>query len=161
MPGNPRLAGLRSSVAPLRIKMTILIVVLLLVVACRGGDAATTTTPTVPSTTTTVTITTTTTTVATTSTAGETTTTGPAIDVTVAAGEVSGPDRFAFAVGDPVSVWVLSDVDAEIHVHGYDLFFEAPAGVPVEIALTANVPGIWEVELEETHVPLFALEVTP
>jgi hypothetical protein len=146
----------------MRIKMTILIVVPFLVVACEGGDAATTTTPpTVSSTTTTMATTTTTTIVATTSTLGETTKTDPEIDLTVAAGEVSGPDRFTFAVGDPVSVWVLSDVDAEIHVHGYDLFFEASAGVPVEIALTANVPGIWEVELEETHVPLFALEVTP
>jgi hypothetical protein len=146
----------------MRIKMTSLTVVLLLVVACGGGDANTTTTPpTVPATTTTVATTTTTTTVATTSTLGESTTTDPEIDVTVAAGEVSGPDRFTFAVGDPVSIWVVSDVDAEIHVHGYDLFFEATAGTPIEIALTADVPGIWEVELEETHVPLFALEVTP
>ena len=146
----------------MRIRMTILTVVPLLFVACGGGDAATTTTPpTVPSTTTTVAPTTTITTVATTSTLGETTTSGPEIDVTIAGGEVSGPARVTVAVGDPVSVWVVSDVDAEIHVHGYDLFFEAPAGVPIEIALTADVPGIWEVELEETHVPLFALEVTP
>ena len=107
------------------------------------------------------TTTTTNTIAATTSTHGETTTTGREIDVIVEAGEVTGPGRFTFTVGDPVSIWVLSDVDAEIHVHGYDLLFEATAGVPVEIALTADVPGIWEVELEETHIPLFALEVTP
>ena len=143
------------------IRMTIL-GALVLLGACGGGDAATTTTSsTVPSTTTTVATTTTTTTVAKTSTLDETTTTGQAIDVIVDTGEVSGPGRFTFAVGDLVSVWVLSDVDAEIHVHGYDLFFEAKAGVPIEIVLTADVPGIWEVELEETHVPLFALEVTP
>jgi hypothetical protein len=60
-----------------------------------------------------------------------------------------------------VSVWVLSDIDDEIHVHGYDLYFEAMAGVPVEVALTADVPGIFEVELESSHIPLFELEVTP
>jgi hypothetical protein len=145
----------------MRIRMTILSVVLLWVSACGGGDAATTTTQsTVPSTTTTV-ATTTTTSVATTSTLGETTTTGPEIDVLFEFGEVTGPGTVSVAVGDQVSVWVLSDVDAEIHVHSYDLFFEAKARTPIEIAFLADVPGIFEVELEATHTPLFELEVTP
>jgi hypothetical protein len=143
--------------------MTVLIgLVVLLLGACGGGDAATTTTSTsttVPITTTapttTTTAPTTTTTFATTSTAGQ------EIDVSVEAGVVVGPGRFSVVVGEQVSVWVLSDVDAEIHVHGYDLFFEATAGVPIEVALIADVPGIFEVELEQTHTPLFALEVTP
>ena len=56
-------------------------------------------------------------------------------------------------VGDRVSVWVVSDVDAEIHVHGYDVFFEAPAGVPTKVALTADVPGIFEVEIGRSPHP--------
>jgi hypothetical protein len=140
--------------------MAILTGIVVLVVACGGGEATTTT-----STTTTVSPTTTepttTTTMATTSTVDETTTTAQAIDVTVVAGAVEGPGTVSVAVGDRVSVWVLSDVDAEIHVHGYDVFFEAPAGVPTEVTLTADVPGIFEVELDQTHTPLFALEVTP
>ncbi len=147
----------------MRTRMAILTGIVLLVVACGGDDAATTTSAiisTVPTTTTQPT--TTTTSAPTTTTAVATTTTaGQEIDVTVEAGVVVGPGRFTFTVGDPVSIWVLSDVDAEIHVHGYDLFFEATVGVPIEIALTADVPGIFEVELEQTHVPLFALEVTP
>jgi hypothetical protein len=144
----------------MRTRMAILTGIVVLVVACGGGEATTTT-----STTTTVSPTTTepttTTTMATTSTVDETTTTAQAIDVTVVAGAVEGPGTVSVAVGDRVSVWVLSDVDAEIHVHGYDVFFEAPAGVPTEVTLTADVPGIFEVELEQTHTPLFALEVTP
>jgi hypothetical protein len=81
--------------------------------------------------------------------------------VTVQAGEVVGPERFSFAVGEQVSVWVLSDTSDEIHVHGYDLYFETQPGIPTEIALTADVPGIFEVELESSHLPLFELEVTP
>ena len=145
----------------MRIRMAILTGIVLLVVACDGGDASTTTsTTTTISTTTTEPTTTTTTTATTTSTIAETTTT-KAIDITVEAGVVAGPRTVSVAVGDQVSVWVLSDVDAEIHVHAYDVFFEAPAGVPTEVALTADVQGIFEVELEETHTPLFALEVTP
>jgi hypothetical protein len=63
-------------------------------------------------------------------------------------------------LGDQVSVWVLSDVDAEIHVHGYDLFFDATAGVPIEVSLLADLPGIFEVEVEGSHTLLFDLEVT-
>ena len=146
----------------MRTRMAILTGVLLLVVACGGGDAATTrssTSTTIPTTTTEPT--TTTTMATTTSTVAETTTTAQAIDVTFEGGVVAGPGTVSVAVGDQVSILVLTDTDAEIHVHGYDLFFEATAGVPTEIALTADVPGIFEVELEETHTPLFELEVTP
>jgi hypothetical protein len=146
----------------MRSRTAILTGIVVLVVACGGGDASTTitsTTSTIPTTTTEPT--TTTTMATTTSTVAETTTSTQAIDVTVVAGAVEGPGTVSVAVGDQVSVWVLSDVDAEIHVHGYDVFFEAPAGVPTEVTLTADVPGIFEVELEETHTPLFALEVTP
>ena len=146
----------------MRTRMAILTGIVLLVVACGGGDASTTTASTTTTITTTTTEPTTTTTMATTtSTVAETTTTAQAIDITVEAGVVAGPGTVSVTVGDRVSVWVVSDVDAEIHVHGYDVFFEAPAGVPTEVALTADVPGIFEVELEETHTPLFALEVTP
>lgn len=146
----------------MRTRMAILTGVLLLVVACGGGDAATTrssTSTTIPTTTTEPT--TTTTMATTTSTVAETTTTAQAIDVTFEGGVVAGPGTVSVAVGDQVSILVLTDTDAEIHVHGYDLFFGATAGVPTEIALTADVPGIFEVELEETHTLLFELEVTP
>ncbi|MET0697386.1 MAG: hypothetical protein ABWZ58_08145 [Acidimicrobiia bacterium] len=147
----------------MRTRMAILTGIVLLVVACGGGEAATTTTSTTTTapTTTTQRTTTTTTVATTTSTVAETTTTAQTIDITVEAGVIGGPNTVSVRVGDRVSVWVLSDVDAEIHVHGYNVFFEAPAGVPTEVALTADVLGIFEVELEETHTPLFALEVTP
>lgn len=143
----------------------------LVIAACGGGEnEATTTSVTQPQTTTTTQAATTTsmTVPPTTTTASlppttraVTTTTTQQIDVTFEGGVVRGPERITAAVGDQVSVWVLTDVDAEIHVHGYDLFFPATAGTPVEISLTADVPGIFEVEIEDTHTPLFELEVTP
>jgi hypothetical protein len=147
----------------MRTRIAILTGIMLVVVACGGGDATTTTTATsttIPTATTGPT-TTSTTIAATTSTVPETTTTAQAIDVTFEGGVVAGPGTVSVAVGDDVSVWVLTDTDAEIHVHGFDVFLEATAGVPIEIALTADVPGIFEVEIEETHTPLFELEVTP
>jgi len=147
----------------MRTRIGWLIAAMLMVTACNGGAGTTTTTsststlPIVTSTTHAVTSTT----GATTTTLAVTTTTAASIDVTIQAGEVAGPERFSFAIGDQVSVWVLSDTSDEIHVHGYDVYFETQPGIPTEIALIADVPGIFEVELESSHVPLFELEVTP
>lgn len=135
----------------------------LLIAACGGsGEGAATTTSVAPSATSTTQAAATTTTLpATTTTGAATTTTTRPIDVSIEGGVVTGPGRISATVGDQVSVLVLSDVDAEIHVHGYDLFFDATAGVPVEVTLTADVPGIFEVEVEGSHMLLFELEVTP
>jgi len=147
----------------MRTRIGWLLAAVLMVAACNGGAGTTTTTsststvPIVTSTTQAVTSTT----VAPTTTFAVTTTTAASVDVTVQTGEVVGPERFSFAVGEQVSVWVLSDTGDEIHVHGYDLYFETQPGIPTEIALTADVPGIFEVELESSHLPLFELEVTP
>lgn len=134
-----------------------LLAALLIVSSCAGGETEATTTATVtssasPSTTTTVAVSATTTTAA-------TTTTGQEIDVYFEDGQVVGPDRFDYALGEPVSIWILSDSDQEIHVHGYDVSVDSRAGVPLQISLTADVPGIFEVEIEETHALLFELVV--
>jgi len=146
----------------MRTRIGWLLAVVLIVTACSGETVTTSTTSTsILSIVTSTTETMTSTTGATTTTFAATTTTAASIDVTVSAGEVAGPERFSFAIGDEVSIWVLADTSDEIHVHGYDVYFEIQPGDPVEIAFTADVPGIFEVELESSHVPLFEAEVTP
>ena len=65
---------------------------------------------------------------------------------------VNGPDAFEYSVGDEVAVTVLSSVDDEIHVHGYDHRFDAMAGEVTLVTFTADVFGIFEVELEGRHL---------
>jgi len=135
----------------------------LLVTACVGDPAAITTTSsttTITTAPTTTTVAPTTTTEATTTTSAATTTTAIPIDVYYEGGQVVGPGRFTVPLGEEVSIWVQSDVDDMVHVHGYDLLFPVEAGTQVEIALTAEVPGIFEVEMESSHTLLFELEVT-
>ena len=136
--------------------------VLLLVTACGGDPAATTTSSSTTTTTapTTTTVAPTTTTEATTTTLAATTTTVIPIDVYYEGGQVVGQGRFTVPLGEDISIWVQTDVDDVVHVHGYDLLFPATAGIVVEIAFTADVPGIFEVEMESSHTLLFELEVT-
>lgn len=61
--------------------------------------------------------------------------------------------------GSTVTVRVTSDIDDEIHVHGYDLTKKVPANGTAEITFKADQAGTWEVELEDEHVELVKLRV--
>lgn len=71
-----------------------------------------------------------------------------------------GPERFTVELGESFAVVVVSDTAGVLHVHGYDLFYELEPGEPVPVELVADVPGVFEVELETTHTLLFEIEVS-
>ena len=135
-----------------------------LVAACGGdGDeASNATTATESQTTTTDTTSTATDTTTTTTT---TTTAAPAaktIRIAVVGGRPQGGiQRPSVDRGDKVVLVVRSDVADEIHLHGYDLSAEAGPGKTARIAFTADVPGRFEVELEDHGVQIADLEVRP
>ena len=95
--------------------------------------------------------------------AGSTTASTPAgrrIEVTVAAGEVSGgTGRVPVSAGEQVTLVVTGDVADEIHVHGYDLTATLSPGTPAELVFDAGVPGVFEVELHEAGTVLLTLQV--
>jgi hypothetical protein len=55
---------------------------------------------------------------------------------------------------------VTSDVEDEVHVHGYDLVAEVAPDQPAHISFHADFAGEFEVELEESTVPIAELSVT-
>ena len=105
--------------------------------------------------------TTTTTAPTTTTTAAATTTTAPAggIDVAVSNGEVQVTGAVSVPVGEEVALRVTSDVADQVHVHGYDLMADVAPDAPAELTFVADVPGIFEVELESAGLLLLRLEV--
>jgi heme/copper-type cytochrome/quinol oxidase subunit 2 len=62
-------------------------------------------------------------------------------------------------VGSPVVLSVSSDVADEIHVHGYDRKANVPAGATASVVFSANNPGVFEVELENSKLQLAQLQV--
>ncbi|HET8661695.1 MAG TPA: hypothetical protein VFM55_22210 [Micromonosporaceae bacterium] len=60
---------------------------------------------------------------------------------------VSGPRRVEVKLGSQVVIEVLVDAADEIHVHGYDNEAAVAPGKPTRLVLTANIPGVFEVEL--------------
>lgn len=87
-----------------------------------------------------------------------------AADVTAAityrGGQVQGgAPRVRVEAGEEVRLAITSDVADEIHVHGYDLHQDVAAGETVMVAFTADIPGVFEIELEERKALLAELEV--
>lgn len=73
------------------------------------------------------------------------------IEVSVANGRVSpSPDRrVEVAQGDNVRIVISSDRADEVHVHGYELEAEIPAGGSATVEFVADQPGSFEVEMHE------------
>jgi hypothetical protein len=82
------------------------------------------------------------------------------ITVTVRGGKASGDiGRIQLPLGTPVLLAVSSEVADELHVHGYDRKAKIPAGATGSVAFTANTPGVFEVELENSKLALLQLQV--
>ena len=70
-------------------------------------------------------------------------------------------DRLTVPNNTNLRVVVIADVTDEVHVHGYDLMAEVAPGAPAVIAFTANIPGRFEIELEERGREIAQLTVEP
>jgi hypothetical protein len=81
--------------------------------------------------------------------------------VTFRNGEVRGPTRFTVDQGDRVQIVVRADVSDHVHLHSYDLMADVAPGESARIEFVANVPGVFECELEDAGTLLFQLEIAP
>ncbi len=91
------------------------------------------------------------------------TATRPAINeltITVRGTQVSGGGRKTVAKGATVRLRVIADVPDEVHLHGYDLSVNVAPGKPGTLTFTADVPGIFDVELEGRGQKLLDLVVS-
>ena len=82
------------------------------------------------------------------------------IAVTIKDGKVEPPPRrVKVAAGEQVHLLVTSDVDDEVHVHGYEVEGELEAGRTTTIEFVADQAGVFEVETHESELALLQLEV--
>ena len=90
----------------------------------------------------------------------------PAADVVVNIQAVEGivkrdlDDRVEVTLGDLVEIRVESDTEDEIHLHGYDVLIDVVAGEVSTLQFAANIPGTFEVELEDSGVFLVEFVVS-
>ncbi len=72
-----------------------------------------------------------------------------------------GVTELEFDKGDEVRFAVESNTDQEIHIHGYEIEEEIPAGETVDVEFPADLDGIYEIESHSSGQQLAELRVTP
>ena len=72
-----------------------------------------------------------------------------------------GVQKLDYKQGDRIQFVVASDVADEIHVHGYDVTEDVPAGGSVRFSFPARIEGVFEVELEGRKQQIAQLKVNP
>ena len=82
-------------------------------------------------------------------------------EIVVKSGKVVGGKAIIdVKTGEKARFAVVSDAADRIHVHGYDVFEEVEAGGRASFTFKADIPGVFEVELEGSHVQVARLRVT-
>jgi hypothetical protein len=74
---------------------------------------------------------------------------------------VGGVAEIAVDAGDDIRFKVRSPVADEVHVHGYDIEQEVPAGGTATFDFTADIEGLFEVELHHGEEQIAELRVNP
>jgi hypothetical protein len=77
-------------------------------------------------------------------------------------GDGMTPETLSAGQNDQVTLHVTADRKEEIHLHGYDIIFEVPAGgQSATHSFKADKTGSFEIEIEDTSTHLGQLNVTP
>lgn len=74
---------------------------------------------------------------------------------------IGGVEELSYVVGERINFVVESDVTDHVHLHGYDVFMDIEAGGKVEFDVPAEIDGVFEVELEDSVVPIAEIRVEP
>jgi hypothetical protein len=74
---------------------------------------------------------------------------------------VGGVQELEYSAGDEIRFRVSSNQADEVHVHGYDVEKEIPAGGSAMLSFPADIEGIFEVELHGSEAQIAELRVNP
>jgi hypothetical protein len=74
---------------------------------------------------------------------------------------VGGVQELSYDAGERVRFGVRSDAADELHVHGYDVEEELPAGRPVRVEFPATIEGVFEAELHGSGEQIAELRIEP
>ena len=72
-----------------------------------------------------------------------------------------GVAEISVEAGDDVRFQVTSPVADEVHIHGYDVLKEVPAGGTATFNFPADIEGVFEVELHHGEEQIAELRVNP
>jgi hypothetical protein len=74
---------------------------------------------------------------------------------------VGGVQELEYSAGEEIRFRVSSNRADEVHVHGYEVEEEIPAGGTAALSFPAEIEGIFEVELHDSEAQIAELRVNP
>jgi plastocyanin len=74
---------------------------------------------------------------------------------------VNGVETLEYSAGEQVEFKVRSNTATEVHVHGYEIEDQVPAGKTVTVSFPAELEGIYEVEVHPAEEQIAELRVNP
>jgi hypothetical protein len=83
------------------------------------------------------------------------------IRLTIPASGPEGIERIEIEQGERVVLVIRSGVADHAHLHGYDLMADVGPGIVARIRFRANIPGRFELELEDRRQQFAELTVAP
>lgn len=82
-------------------------------------------------------------------------------EITATGSDVTGDTgRLKVSTGDTVRIRITSTTADQVHLHGYDVQAAVGPGQPAELMFEATIPGVFEIELENSGVGLASLQVS-
>ena len=82
------------------------------------------------------------------------------LEIEVEGGKVQGGEAdLDVQQGETVRFTVKSDAADHVHVHGYDVLRDVKAGGTARFNFKADIPGVFEVELEDAGLQIARLRV--
>jgi hypothetical protein len=82
-------------------------------------------------------------------------------DVSITGAKTMSPSTLTAHQNDTITINVKSDTDGEVHLHIYDIAFEAKAGLTVSQTFKADKTCTCDIEWESTSQGLGTLAITP
>jgi hypothetical protein len=74
---------------------------------------------------------------------------------------VGGVQEISIPSGEKAEIVVSSpDTTDHVHLHGYDVFSDLAPGKPATIGFDATIDGVFEMELEDSVVPIAEVTVS-
>jgi hypothetical protein len=82
-------------------------------------------------------------------------------NLTVTGAKMMSPTTLSAHQNDTITINMTSDTDGEVHLHVYDIKFDAKAGQTVSHTFKADKTCGCDIEWESTSTPLGSLTVSP
>jgi hypothetical protein len=74
---------------------------------------------------------------------------------------VNGVTTLEYSAGEQVVFKVKSNTATEVHVHGYEIEKDVPAGKTIIVSFPAELEGIYDVEVHPAEEQIAELRVNP